>query len=669
MDLLDDQVINLGTITQKQTYNLIVQALSVTTTHEKDKLIHEVKNPWKTHNQCLQQLCSWNEKMLDTLSKLEIKSDNKIKEYNTLLMNTSFQQELQKHSFTSKEKTDLITTIKDIENEIQKIIPLQTQSNADAITDLNVGSFLKLKDIKFKRLEELSHALKKKAIVFDESEDLSNEISTKYGNLKNLLQVHENLKKENQELKEEELTFIHDSMVKRRNTSHLPLTWISNIILILQSELSAQNLVYDSLPLKSHLNDNSQITLNLDLLFPSFSQSITFSKPDFSTTINKDTTSNLLSASSPQEKLSALKNVIKEQENTIEHLSNELEPLRQLRYSENETFVTQEREQRLWSLHDKLQMQVHDYQEKINDIYNESTSIYNQIIMTINQKKLYGETESEWIRKFQNLQNDHALLNDMVLHNEAVCTTLYDLSNSFGTSMMDKPVHDNHESDLNDYFKNEFSTYLATSLEVKSQVHSPPNPPVDNEDENDPMKKMRNIRSLMLSKKLKKRSSERKDRTTSASISSKSNRKKHQETQISHFSYHNPIENATKVEILNYLSLVTDINSKIKGDNTSYHSYVSGKLHYLLGELRPHFYSEIRNYIEDIKENMKDIAKYGDPILRIPRVDVEVMAETEPKTEIDVQTDEIEVKGKKGKSSIKPPSKSKAKDGGRKLKK
>ena len=111
----------------------------------------------------------------------------------------------------------------------------------------------------------------------------------------------------------------------------------------------------------------------------------------------------------------------------------------------------------------------------------------------------------------------------------------------------------------------------------------------------------------------------------------------------------NPMEKATKEQILNYLALTYDIESRITENPTSFHLDTFGKLNHALPALRNEFYEETRFMEAYMNSTISQLLVAKDLVLRKPKVDAEVTADTEPRTEIEIQTEEDE-KDKKGKA-------------------
>ncbi|OHT09078.1 hypothetical protein TRFO_04657 [Tritrichomonas foetus] len=688
MDLIDDEIIQLGINTHQQASILIRQAIAATTTHEKDKIINDLKLTWKTHSNCMQQVQMWNGTLNNVLSKLNQKEAQRTNEYIVLKRNTRFLKAIRKNklpNFDLKEKIDKIKEVEaDIVKQGQNVYYSGMELNEDnpyscfkiseKDTDSQLMLDIKLKDLTFKRLESLAYALKKRSFTLDDSEDLSLTVSEKFGNLYGMINEYEDLKKENQELKEEELLNINNPLIKRRNTSLISTSLLTDIVLALQTELYNQHFVGNSLLMKPNYN-NSEID------FPAFcknlnqnnentpmlinnstkkaqSDELNFLKKEFSTNINSETINDIVIAQTPLEKLNTYHQIIYEQELTIKHIIDEISPLRLVKHANSDLLVTQEREHRLWIMNDKFLDQIKDIQDHIEEAYQYSRKVYSTILHLLDQKRLFGISHGELIFKYQSLRDTNMQLLDILDNNENICNSLSHTINAFGFSMMFS--NPDNVNIINSFFKNAITKIENERNEI--QRLNSPRQPKEEEDECDNLMKMhKNMmkRNLLFSKgKKQRRLLNSQDKISRSGSFSNANGRKVQ------FEKPNPISNTSKAHILNYLSKVNEIMDSIKGERNDYHSEISGKLHFSLGELRYDFYNLIRDMENSMRNSFSTIKISNDNVLRIQKMDVEIDSNMEQKQDHEAQTED-ESTGK-----VKPPTKEKTKsNNGRKIKK
>ena len=383
MEELDDDIIQMGLSAQQQSLSLVYQAISATTTHEKDKIIEEMRQTWKLQENCAQQLNNCNASMTELLANFEEKEKNAKLLYRTLENNTAFLSYYEKHPPTQQNKDQMILSIQEIEDCIKRFGSLSSPNLLSQTQSLkNDIGLLKMRDMTFKRLEELAYTLKKRSFVVDESEDLSLTVAAEFGDLNGLIQKHEELQKENIQLKTEEISFLNDKIVKRRNLSTLSSSSLSNITIELQNMLNEQERVGNSFPIIPEYSDN-QVRASFDETC-NVSSEISFNRSEFSTTINPNSITSIVEANSPQDQLNSLIEIVKQQETTIEKLISELNPLRSKVYTEIVTSASQ-REERMWQLQDKFQNQINEIQDHISETIDTCFNLHNQILMMTNR--------------------------------------------------------------------------------------------------------------------------------------------------------------------------------------------------------------------------------------------------------------------------------------------
>ena len=689
MEELDDDIIQLGIDAQQQALSLVHKAISATTTHEKDKIIEEMRHTWRLQENCAQQLNHCNASMTQLLSRLEVKEKNSLNLFQTLETNTSFLSYYNSHPPSIEVKDNMIQTIQDIEDDIQKIGPVSSPNLLSQVSSLKRDfGLLKMRDLTFKRLEELAYTLKKRSFVVDDSEDLSLTVASEYGDLHGLLLKHEELKKENDQLKIEEIAFLNDKIVKRRNLSKLSQSSLNNLAVELQNMLQTQKSLGESFLVKSStiLNEDDTQRRSFDDACH-VSSDIKFTRPEFSTTIKQDTIKAIVDAEDSQMQLDALIEIVQQQRQTIEKLVSELQPLRAKNYKEI-IETTSQREERMWQLQDKFQTQINEIQERIDSTTREIFDLHKNILMTTNQHYFLGQVLGEWMHLYKDLIADETYLEFLEASNIQICNSLSSSSFALGLNEMFKES----ESDKN------FSTYLKGVISSKNSsqqlstdnsaqfkiqpppplenmegrrnlsssssqnllqtisIQPPPSPELDIKDpSNNPLMKMHRV-----SKTSRKGLAPRRKKSMmphglppllseNQSVNGDDNKNK---------GPRNPIEKASKDQILNYLALTYDILSTISNEPTSFHHDISGKLHYALSTLRNTFYEETRFFEADMRSTLSTLSVTDDIILRKPKTDAEVFADTQPLTEVEVQTEEEEKKGK-GKGKSKPPPKKK----------
>lgn len=684
MEELDDDIIQLGIDAQQQSLSLVHKAISATTTHEKDKIIEEMRHTWRLQENCAQQLNHCNSSMIQLLSRLEVKEKNSLNLYQTLETNTSFLSFYETHPPSIEVKDKMIRDIQNIEDDIQKIGPVSSPNLLSQVSSLQKDfGLLKMRDLTFKRLEELAYTLKKRSFVVDDSEDLSLTVASEYGDLHGLLLKYDELMKENIQLKKEEIAFLNDKIVKRRNLSKLSPSTLTNLAIELQNMLQTQKSLGEAFLIKSSsiLNEDGIQRKSFDEACH-VSSDIKFTRPEFSTTIQQDTVKIIVEAEDPELQLEVLTDIVQQQRQTIDKLISELEPLRAKNYREI-VQTTSQREERFWELQDKFQRQINEIQERIDKTTKECFDLHKNILMVTNQHSFYGQVLGEWMHLYKDLIADETFLETLESSNIQICNSLSSSSFAFGLNGMFKESESNQN--FSEYLKDAIKSKQSQQPnETPGQFKIQPPPPLevsenrrslenfdqistsssqnflqtiaqDHDPSNNPLMKMHRTsktRGKGLAPRRKKSVIPQHGLPLLPSENQSVNGDDAKNKKPK-----NPIEKASKDQLLNYLALTYDILSKISDNPTSFHVDISGKQHYALSTLRNTFFEETKFFEADMRSTLSTLSVASDIILRKPKADEEVFADTQPITETEVQTEE-EQKGK-GKGKSKPPPKKK----------
>ena len=624
MEELDDDIIQMGLDAQQQALSLVQKAITATTTHEKNKLIDEMRHVWRLQENCANQLSHCNAKMSENLAKLKDKEGNSINNFQTLDTNTSFIAHYQQRPPTLDDKSELIKKIQETEEEIKKFGTLSAPNLLEQVSNLsNDYGLLKLRDVNFKRLEELAYTLKKRSFHVDDSEDLSLQINQEYGSINGLLEKYEELRTENLKLRAEEISFFNDQFVKRRNLSAVTLSTVSNMAVELQNMLDVQHNIGKGFPITHNVETSNE---SFDDMCNN-SSDLAFSETEFPTNIKPESIENIVNASDTNSQIDALKVIIKEQEETINQLLEELEPLRQKQFSSNIEFFSM-REEKMWQQLEKSVSKIQDLQGQINNTNDLCYNLHKSILTATNQNNSFGEFYGDCLHKYIALIEDDTILRNLETNNFQIANSLSKASLGLGINQMYKDREEN--GPYTEFFKK----YMIP----------PPSPPKEPEIKIEPPSTPESPRtSSKKRRRLKRRSSiaPRKRKSLSIEKEVEPEQPPPEEPEVPK-PPPNPIENATKEQVLDYLALTYDITSKLHGEDTTFHHAVSGKLHYALQTLRNQLFEETRFYECDMRSTLSSLQVSQDFILRKPKVEAEVSCEMQPRTENEAQVIESE---------------------------
>jgi len=244
------------------------------------------------------------------------------------------------------------------------------------------GAFehLKLRDLMSKRLEELSHNLKKRSFIVDQSEDLLLTISEEFENLSGMIVAHGRLIAENERLKNEEGALRADAVVKRRNLKALSGPLLADMAVVLQRELAVQTAVGCSFQEPARRDPGGS---EFDAFMAAEAPVIEFARTEFATTVNMDHIQALSEAQTAPGQLEALRNIVVGHEMTAERLHEELQPLGEKTHNTGELAPCSQREARLRQLHDRFQGQIEVLQTRVSEANAESARVFGETMAVI----------------------------------------------------------------------------------------------------------------------------------------------------------------------------------------------------------------------------------------------------------------------------------------------
>jgi cell division protein FtsB len=430
---VDPDVVKSGSDAWHQAITIVTQAISSQTTHDKDLLVYKMIPIWQLGQASAEHLAISIDSMrryLENMRRKECASNNA---YEILTLNTSFYEELENlpHRFFLESQ---IRQIHSIEEEIKTHRPLETPDlleKYEAAPDPPVIRRIRIRDLVFRRLEELVTALKKRSLIFDDSDDLILHVTENYGNIAGLLAKYHELSAENKELKEEEKRFKDDGISKRRYFTSLTKSQLAKLVFLFERELVMQQSIGKALTKKPEVEPGP---LDFDAFCHPESTDIRFSGADFPTMADPDTVSKICETESPAEQLALLRSIVTEHQTTNEKMT---ELLRTLRSGDRtpSTDIT-EREERLWHLHEKFSSQIVDVVQQLDTTSAESGKLYEQIIDCLAEAHAWGVSLGCLYHQRSALALSHAFLEALVQHNLAISRHLATLSCSFGQNML-----------------------------------------------------------------------------------------------------------------------------------------------------------------------------------------------------------------------------------------
>ena len=201
---------------------------------EKNMLIREIQNCYNELDQKFNNQISINQSKSEELGRL---TDN----YNDIsakLADTKYKKAIIKE-ISTKSNHDyddyLRASIKKLDDEITHYDEEYMRAeNSDKDTTIS------LIDINLKKLEDLVYALRKRYLIVEQGNEVTDQINADFGSIPNLLETYKRLKAETEKRIDRERQTTGDSIIKRRKMSQVTNTASRNIAIFFQKDLECQ---------------------------------------------------------------------------------------------------------------------------------------------------------------------------------------------------------------------------------------------------------------------------------------------------------------------------------------------------------------------------------------------------------------------------------------------
>lgn len=628
MDDVDD-IIDFGLVKSNEINHLIKHAINATTIREKDKFVKSIKESWIQVKNATRVLTESNQKKSSELSTLISRYKNITEIYEAFNNRTSFLDILR--SDAPRSKDSLHRQVKEIENMISGVGVLASPNALfESLYDKDDIYNLKMRDLLFSRLEELVYALKKRILVVEESANGCIPVSEKYGTVSNLINFHNKLVEENENLRKEESKYIHIAMVKRRNFNRISPSNLTIIGVMMQAQLDALMQYRDMLPYQTEFEVSS-----LDFSDVTSAESlIRFHKSDFGTNIDTELVEKLSKTESSSEQLLHMKQVLQTQYMSIEKLLKELSPLRGMKYSFNNE--NNERIDKLWNANYKLSSQILDMTTKVESTNNEIYSLYYNILRLMKERGYYASYYSCIIHSMLPFINEVNFVHYLTYQNKKIIDSLARVCLLLSLSIYD--AERKECSILARYIRK------IAPKEEEIRIHEPP--PIDQESQetydqlsDDDSRKFFNFKPLESFKK-------NKPKRNIQMIENIKNRGEHNKLL-----YENLFEDSNTLHKLYFMSLAYDLSTYATEDPTDYNSFFSEKINTLFDGAFEDLVKICDDYKNYEQETFSLMQLMNTNILRKELVDKEITADTQPRIVCETQTEEPEPPSTKGRKT------------------
>ncbi|OHT13921.1 hypothetical protein TRFO_15816 [Tritrichomonas foetus] len=398
------------------------------------------------------------------------------------------------------DKNRIISIIQKVEEELKSMETLERPELLEYSINKSMNEDLKpilLWDIEMQRYEELIYYLQKRIISVEENQECSESIMEEFGSVFGLIDEYKTLSIENQKLKKEEIIFLNDPLVRRRNSSSITPLAARNMITLFQKELESQNSILSILKKATNelvkSSSTTQININPSLsqskksriatsvaLFnktqveedsllgqrPNTTTKVDFnemcSDPNFkmSTTVTIKPSGHLDSAKKVDlpinEAIQAIQNSVKEAEDQLKKVESDLWQFR--RFVIPQDFTAGSRYQKLVELNTRLMKQIQGEHIKI-DIANDSiVNLLNQIQSVVESKNYYQKITASIFEPYRALLKDYFELFECYLHNESIGKALSCVTSKLYQDVLN---HDATQQQIYNYLQTPIDEYIA----------------------------------------------------------------------------------------------------------------------------------------------------------------------------------------------------------------
>jgi t-SNARE complex subunit (syntaxin) len=617
---LDNDIVKSGSDAWRQCITLVTQAISTPTTHDKDLLIHKLASSYHLGHACAEHLSICTDSMRDYLGTVRRKENKAIGAYQVLTTNTAFLSELEQQRFRASLEYQ-IAQIEAVEEEIKTYHPLESPDLLSRYTRTDGPSVIRgirIRDLAFKRLEELVTALKKRSLIFDDSDDLILHVTENYGNIAGLLERYHELSGENKTLKEEELAFEHDSIAKRRIISVITKSQLAKLVFLLQKELRMQQCIGESLTQKPVIPPG---TMDFDELCHPETNTIEFAEREFPTTSDPETIAKIIAAESSEEKLPLLREILAQQGVSNVKMIETIAGLRGNAYApQHDSFS--ERELRLWQLHEKFSAQIVDLMQRIDNCYAEADELHRRLLKALAHNESHGNSVGHLYHMYSALQDSHVAVAWLLAHNRTIASHLADMCFVMGQSML-------HTSDP--VLEQRFRDNIAHLTREKLVAIHMPHPKSDDETASAPRPPRSGSGDTVRGKRRRGKTGHTKEVSLSESMVFRPN----------------PIEASPPSQLVDFMALTQELRRQARGDRHSgYHEVISETTRTTLSALLSDLTAQFRTCQEGMEAGIS-LARIGSTtVLRRPKQDIEIQVGLRSVTDIATATEAPEPKGK-----------------------
>jgi hypothetical protein len=299
-------------------------------------------------------------------------------------------------------------------------------------------------DLTARRLEDLAYSLRKRMIAIDQSQSAAKHMKGQYRTIGDLIHTYKVRLAENEVLKSQEFAMAADAIIKRRRLARASNEVAGNLAVLLQSQLDSNYEIlrwvapHDKSLVLGGPDSFDDVTPDSKFAF----RPDQFMKGEFENVSNQDWVQSLCGPSPLEKKVSALKSVIREVQNSFKAIDDEMEAARKLRHAPSKA-AAHTQTGKLWGIADQLFDEIAQQQDAVEVSIEGEHALYHEIHQVVEE---YRSCIRHWMivyKQFADLSGPHNHLLKLQCLNSATAGTLLRISESFSAiAGLDSPVKD-----------------------------------------------------------------------------------------------------------------------------------------------------------------------------------------------------------------------------------
>jgi len=622
----------------KKITTLVNKALTSTSLKEKNDILQEMRVLWIPQNEELENISASNQGKLDELNVYQKKQLEITQQCENLKQNTSFYHHTD-YARSKKNESSIIRSIKSIENELGKISSVSSPQSLNDALSLSTSpdkQIFTLIDLNLARLEEMAYAYKKRLLIVEQSQESTDVVLKEFGSVNGLLESEKKLEMENEQLKNEEKSYINDAFTRRRKFAEMSPNVARSMAMVfsktIEYELEAINrYIKYSFPIE--IPKQSSIAFEQICNDKGFDTSpMQFDESEFGST-SEELAEKLISTTNSSERISIIHELNHQMELNNIKLMNEISISRQKKRQRVEG--PQTRVEKLNDENERLFIRIQDAQTNLDQRNQESAMISHEVIGAIKIRSNHKQSYINLAAKIRDLSISHSQLKGKLIENKIVLSTLLYIVSSFGNQLLNgnakiSPISDMFSRTIKQIEKQILDNEVALSPAVDSshaEAHIEETP------------SMLHMASRTRKNPKGRRTNHGNDRIKkySSSMSLIGMEKDHQNENTT-LEQRKPLVNSSKAELLNGISYAMDLAGFVIGDDRRYHQTISSSLKGIFEDLQYGAMQHVNEYGRGFSEAITRIRYLSNGILVKSKDHVALQTEAAPRSEEEAQT-------------------------------